>query len=101
MPKDTQLIPRRSTDIVLTPICLFYLQIPGIRVRSKSIIQTKSALELAQGIIELNYNQYIVIQIIFNQIIFDETHQYEFTSTRLQNPAATKRSYKNNYFSRK
>ena len=68
--KDTQLVPRRSTDIVLSPICLFYPQNPAIRMRSNSVIQTKSALQFAQGIFEQNCNEYIVIQIIFNQIIF-------------------------------
>ena len=46
--KDTQLVPRCSTDIAFSPIYLFYLQNPAIRLRSKSIIQTKSASELAR-----------------------------------------------------
>ena len=101
--KDTQLVSRHSTEIVLPPICLFYPQNPAMKsMRSKSIIQTKSALELAQGIVEQNFNQHIMIQIIFNPIIFSQT-LFNMLA-RLQNldyKDATKRSYKNNYFFRK
>lgn len=94
--KDTQLVSRNSTDIVLSPICLFSLQNPAMNsVGSKSIIQTKPALELAQGIVEQNCSQYIMIQIIFNQIIFSQA--LFIMHARLQNPDSTKRSYKNNY----
>ena len=48
-------------------------------MRSKSIIQTQSALALVQGIIEQNCNQYIVIQIIFSQTFFS-IHAHQHTS---------------------
>ena len=69
-------------DLLILPVK------PAVRMRAK-LYKKKSALELAQGIVEQNCNQCIVIQIIFNQTFF-KIHK------RLQNPASIKRRYKNN-----
>ena len=50
------------------------------------------------GLVEQNCNQYIVIQIIFNQITLCQT-LFNMHACQ-QNPASTKKSYKNNYFFR-
>ena len=93
--KDTQLVPRRSTDTVFSQICLFYLQNPAIRLRSKSIIQTKSALELAR------YCGTKLQSINSDSNHFQSNHFCQTLSNMRacqHNPASTKRSYKNNYF---
>ena len=57
--------------------------------RNKLYNYTKSALELARGIVEQNCNQYLVIQIIFNQIILSQT-LFSICRIQLQQKEATK-----------